>query len=124
MTSFMGAKYAGRNALRQSACQRIVNAAARAIEARGRFSIVLAGGTLRAASRIEVINGLAARKVGFRSLTESIDTTTAQGRLIFHMMGALAEFERALIIERTRAGLAAAKRRDEIEGCRPCSQAC
>ena len=53
---------------------------------------------------IEVINGLAARKVGFQSLTESIDTTTAQGRLIFHMMGALAEFERALIIERTRAG--------------------
>jgi DNA invertase Pin-like site-specific DNA recombinase len=60
---------------------------------------------------IEVINGLATRKVGFRSLTESIDTTTAQGRLVFHMMGALAEFERALIIERTRAGLAAAKRR-------------
>ena len=44
-------------------------------------------------------------------LTESIDTTTAQGRLIFHVMGALAEFERALIVERTRAGLAAAKRR-------------
>lgn len=47
----------------------------------------------------------------FRSLTESIDTTTAGGRLYFHMIGALAEFERSLIIERTRAGMKAAKAR-------------
>ena len=48
--------------------------------------------------------------IGFRSLTEALDTTTAQGRLVFHMFGALAEFERSLIRERTQAGLAAARR--------------
>jgi DNA invertase Pin-like site-specific DNA recombinase len=56
---------------------------------------------------IETIEGLRLR--GFRSVTEAIDTTTAQGVLVFHMFSALAEFERALIRERTRAGLAAAK---------------
>ena len=45
------------------------------------------------------------RGIGFRSLTEALDTTTAQGRLVFHMFGALAEFERSLIRERTQAGL-------------------
>jgi len=60
---------------------------------------------------IRVINELGARGVGFRSLSESIDTTTAGGRLVFHMMGALAEFERSLITERTRAGLDAARAR-------------
>jgi hypothetical protein len=45
----------------------------------------------------------------FRSLTEALDTTIAQGRLVFHMFGALAEFERSLIRERTQAGLAAAR---------------
>jgi DNA invertase Pin-like site-specific DNA recombinase len=54
---------------------------------------------------------LGMRSVAFKSLSESIDTTTAQGRLVFHMMGALAEFERSLIAERTSAGLAAAKTR-------------
>ena len=44
------------------------------------------------------------RGIGFRSLTEALDTTTAQGRLVFHMFGALAEFERSLIRERTQAG--------------------
>jgi len=48
--------------------------------------------------------------IGFRSLTEALDTTTAQGRLVFHIFGALAEFERSLIRERTQAGLAAARR--------------
>jgi DNA invertase Pin-like site-specific DNA recombinase len=42
------------------------------------------------------------RGIGFRSLTEALDTTTAQGRLVFHMFGALAEFERSLIRERTQ----------------------
>ena len=60
---------------------------------------------------IETIRQLGDKGAGFRSLTESIDTTTAGGRLIFHMMGALAEFERALIVERTRAGMKAAKAR-------------
>ena len=57
---------------------------------------------------IETIEELRLRGIGFRSLTEALDTTTAQGRLVFHMFGALAEFERSLIRERTQAGLAAA----------------
>jgi DNA invertase Pin-like site-specific DNA recombinase len=59
---------------------------------------------------IETIENLRIRGIGFRSLTEALDTTTAQGRLVFHMFGALAEFERSLIRERTQAGLAAARR--------------
>jgi DNA invertase Pin-like site-specific DNA recombinase len=58
---------------------------------------------------LETIEKLRLRGIGFRSLTEAIDTTTAQGVLVFHMFSALAEFERALIRERTRAGLKAAK---------------
>ena len=58
---------------------------------------------------IETIEKLRLRNIGFRSLTESIDTTTPQGVLIFHMFSALAEFERALIRERTRADLKSAK---------------
>ena len=57
---------------------------------------------------IETIEKLRLRNIGFRSLTEALDTTTAQGRLVFHMFGALAEFERSLIRERTQAGVAAA----------------
>jgi DNA invertase Pin-like site-specific DNA recombinase len=60
---------------------------------------------------IQVITELGGQGVGFRSLSESIDTETAGGRLVFHMMGALAEFERSLIAERTRAGMKAAKAR-------------
>jgi DNA invertase Pin-like site-specific DNA recombinase len=59
---------------------------------------------------IETIEDLRVRGIGFRSLTEALDTTTAQGRLVFHMFGVLAEFERSLIRERTQAGLAAARR--------------
>lgn len=58
---------------------------------------------------IETINDLESREVGFISLTENIDTTTAQGKLMFGIFGSLAEFERSLIRERTMAGLAAAK---------------
>lgn len=57
---------------------------------------------------IETVNALAVRQVGFRSLQEAIDTTTAGGKLIFHVFGALAEFERDLVRDRTRAGLSAA----------------
>ena len=60
---------------------------------------------------IDTIRLIGDRGAGFRSLTESIDTTTVGGRLYFHMMGVLAEFERALIIERTRTGMKAAKAR-------------
>jgi DNA invertase Pin-like site-specific DNA recombinase len=67
---------------------------------------------------IELVTKLNGRGVGFRSLTESIDTTTSSGKLIFHIFGALAEFERDLIRERTRAGLAAARARGR-KGGRP-----
>ena len=68
---------------------------------------------------IETIEQLRLRNIGFQSLTEAIDTTTAQGVLVFHMFSALAEFERALIRERTRAGLAAAKRAGRTGGRPP-----
>jgi len=68
---------------------------------------------------IEVIRVLEARGVEFRSLTESIDTTTSGGRLIFHVFGALGQFEHDLIRERTRAGLTAAAARGRKGGRRP-----
>jgi DNA invertase Pin-like site-specific DNA recombinase len=67
---------------------------------------------------IELINRLNDQQVGFKSLTEQIDTTTSGGKLIFHVFGALAEFERDLIRERTQAGLAAARARGR-QGGRP-----
>ena len=65
---------------------------------------------------IETVEDLGARGIGFRSLTETIDTTTFGGRLVFHVFGALAEFERNLIVERTRAGLDAARARGRVGG--------
>ena len=65
---------------------------------------------------VQFLDGLGRKGAGFASLSEAIDTTTAGGRLVFHMLGALAEFERALIVERTRAGMAAAKRRGQHVG--------
>ena len=65
---------------------------------------------------IEAIEQLHAREIGFRSLTEAIDTTTNAGMLQFHIFGALAEFERQIIRERTRAGLAAARARGRLGG--------
>jgi DNA invertase Pin-like site-specific DNA recombinase len=56
------------------------------------------------------------RKIGFKSLTENIDTTTSGSKLIFHIFGALAEFERNLIRERTQAGLSAARARGKRGG--------
>lgn len=67
---------------------------------------------------IETVSTLEERGIGFRSLQESIDTTTSGGRLIFHIFGALAEFERNLIRERTLAGLRAARARGR-KGGRP-----
>lgn len=68
---------------------------------------------------VELINELESRQIGFRSLTEAIDTTTAGGRLVFHIFGALAEFEHNLIRERTIAGLAAARARGRKGGRKP-----
>ena len=65
---------------------------------------------------IETVAQLQQRGVGFRSLQEQIDTTTSGGKLIFHVFGALAEFERDLIRERTHAGLAAARARGRLFG--------
>src|SRR2546421_11992362 len=65
---------------------------------------------------IETIIRLNNRKIGFKSITENIDTTTSGGKLIFHIFGALAEFERDIIKERTNAGLAAARARGKSGG--------
>jgi len=67
---------------------------------------------------LETVAGLQERGIGFKSLTEQIDTTTSGGKLIFHVFAALAEFERDVIRERTRAGLAAARARGR-KGGRP-----
>jgi DNA invertase Pin-like site-specific DNA recombinase len=65
-----------------------------------------------------LVEGLEQRTIGFRSLQESIDTTSSGGKLIFHMFGALAEFERNLMRERTQAGLQAARARGRKGGRR------
>lgn len=67
---------------------------------------------------IETVAQLESEGIGLRSLTEAIDTATAGGKLIFHIFGALAEFERSVIRERTRAGLKAARERGR-KGGRP-----
>ena len=67
---------------------------------------------------IDLMTQLHKEGIAFRSLTEQIDTTTSGGKLIFHIFGALAEFERELIRERTQAGLAAARARGR-KGGRP-----
>jgi DNA invertase Pin-like site-specific DNA recombinase len=65
---------------------------------------------------IDTITTLHERGIGFKSLTEQIDTTTSGGKLVFHIFGALAEFEREIIRERTRAGLEAARSRGRNGG--------
>lgn len=74
------------------------------------------GRTLR--HLIETVAALEENGIGFRSLQESIDTTTSSGKLIFHVFSALAEFERNLTRERTQAGLVAARARGR-KGGRP-----
>jgi DNA invertase Pin-like site-specific DNA recombinase len=66
-----------------------------------------------------IMERLAEAKAGFRSLTESIDTTTPAGRMMMQMVGSFAEFERAMLRERTKIGLAAARREGRIGGRRP-----
>ena len=68
---------------------------------------------------MELVTELQEKGIGFRSLTESMDTTTSGGKLIFHIFGALAEFERNLIRERTKAGLKAARARGRKGGRKP-----
>jgi DNA invertase Pin-like site-specific DNA recombinase len=65
---------------------------------------------------VETVTDLAERSIGFQSITEAMDTTTAGGELLFHIMGALAQFERRLNAERSRAGIEAARRRGKHLG--------
>lgn len=67
---------------------------------------------------IEVVRGLQKEGIGFRALQEQVDTSSAGGKLVFHPFGALAEFERELIRERTQAGLQAARARGRVGGRR------
>ncbi|EDR5075842.1 TPA: recombinase family protein [Salmonella enterica subsp. enterica serovar Reading] len=71
---------------------------------------------------VTLISELHERGIHFQSLTDSIDTGTAMGRFFFHVMSALAEMERELIVERTNAGLAAARAQGRIGGRRPALQ--
>ena len=65
---------------------------------------------------IEIVKDLNTRNIDFQSITEHIDTSTPGGKLVFHIFGALAEFERDIIRERTKAGLAAARARGRLGG--------
>lgn len=65
---------------------------------------------------VQIITKLQKRGIGFRSLTESIDTESAGGRMVFHVLAAMAEFERSIIRERTVAGIAAARLRGQRHG--------
>ena len=68
---------------------------------------------------VETVSGFEEAGIGFRSLNGDIDTTTTNGRLIFHIFCALAEFERDLLVDRTQAGLAAARARGKVAGRKP-----
>jgi DNA invertase Pin-like site-specific DNA recombinase len=119
------------NALKGAGCYRVfVDTASGALAARPALNQVLdqlrpgdtlvvwkldrLGRSLR--HLVDTIAALADRGVGFRSLQESIDTTTPGGKLVFHIFAALAEFERDLVRERTSAGLAAARARGRTGG--------
>jgi DNA invertase Pin-like site-specific DNA recombinase len=67
---------------------------------------------------IQTVAQLGEQEIGFKSLQESLDTTTSGGRLIFHIFGAISEFEREIIRERTQAGLSAARARGKKGGRR------
>lgn len=68
---------------------------------------------------LEIVDLIQARGVGFRSLGEDIDTTSPAGRLVFHVFASIAQFERERIVERTREGLEAARKRGRIGGRPP-----
>ena len=120
-----------KDALTQAGCERIIEetASGKNVERPGLNSIkeILRAGDVLIVWRldrlgrslkdlIEWMNYLDSKEVAFKSLEESIDTSTSTGKLIFHIFGALAEFERNLIKERTQAGLMAARARGRLGG--------
>lgn len=122
-----------KDALRKAGCKRIFTDVASGAQAsRDGLSAVLAflrehdtlvvwkldrlGRSLK--HLLEMVTALQERKIGFCSLQEHLDTTTSGGKLVFHVFGALAEFERDLVQERTRAGLTAARARGRKGGRR------
>ncbi|MBT2206316.1 recombinase family protein [Enterobacter hormaechei subsp. xiangfangensis] len=84
-------------------------------------NVLVAGNIDRIAlvDTLQFVSGELRRGIHFKSLTDSIITSSPMGRFIFHIMSALAEMERELIVERTRAGLAAAREKGRIGGRRP-----
>ncbi|PAX08866.1 recombinase family protein [Sphingomonas lenta] len=68
---------------------------------------------------LETVDGFKGRGLAFRSLEERLDTSSAAGELVFHVFGAIAHFERRLIVERTRDGIAAARARGKVPGRPP-----
>jgi Resolvase, N terminal domain len=119
-----------RDALKRAGCEKIIEDTAVGARCNGPVSSVCtmrfdpvtcwrSGGSIGwdvAAHLIELMAELEAERVGFQSVTECIDTTTPGGKLVFHIFGALAEFERNLVRERTYAGLAAARARGRKGG--------
>lgn len=120
-----------RDALNQAGCVRLFEDTASGIKAERRglaelLTVLRPGDTVivwrldrlgrSLKDLIQLVEKLDTIDVGLRSLQENIDTTSAGGKLVFHLFGALAEFERNLINERTRAGLAAARARGRQGG--------
>jgi DNA invertase Pin-like site-specific DNA recombinase len=123
------------DALQKAGCNRIFTDTASGVKAERKgleqaFTYVRKGDTLvvwrldrlgrSLPHLITTITDLEERGIGFKSLTENIDTTTSGGKLIFHIFGALAEFERNLIRERTQAGLTAARARGKKAADQKC----
>ncbi|UAW63850.1 recombinase family protein [Mycoavidus sp. HKI] len=120
-----------RDALKESGCERIFEDTVSGAKAErtgltGLMNVLRAGDTVviwrldrlgrTLKNLIQLVEDLETAKVGLRSLQENIDTTSSGGKLIFHLFGALAEFERNLIRERTQAGIAAARARGRMGG--------